>query len=222
MIQLKNISKSYPLGDSVSPVLKHIDLQVDAGEMVAIMGASGSGKSTLMNLIGLLDQPDSGWYYLNGSDVSRLQEDERAQFRNRSIGFVFQSFFLLPRMSAIQNVCLPLQYRDDMPEADMHARAHAVLTKVGMGNLTTNRPNQLSGGQQQRVAIARALVVNPAIVLADEPTGALDSKTGQEIMDLLTQLNREEAATIVIVTHDPKVSAQCQRVIHIVDGSIVS
>ena len=221
MIQLQNINKSYHLGDQVQHVLKNINLQVAPGEMVAIMGASGSGKSTLMNIIGLLDKPDSGYYYLNGPDVSALEEDDRAHCRNRSIGFIFQSFFLLPRMNAIQNVSLPLQYRD-IPEAEIQTRAQAVLTKVGVGHLINNRPNQLSGGQQQRVAIARALVGHPSILLADEPTGALDTKTGQEIMDLFIQLNREEATTIVIVTHDPRVSEQCQRVIYISDGCIAN
>ncbi|MFU8798046.1 MAG: ABC transporter ATP-binding protein [Gammaproteobacteria bacterium] len=221
MIQLHNIHKSYHLGGNTQQVLKDVNIRVASGEMVAIMGASGSGKSTLMNIIGLLDQPDTGQYILDGSDVSSLPDDERAACRNKGIGFVFQSFFLLPRMTALQNVCLPLQYRD-MREDEMRVRAEAVLAKVGMGGeLASHRPNQLSGGQQQRVAIARALVVAPAIVLADEPTGALDSKTGQEIMNLFTQLNREELATIVIVTHDPKVSAQCQRTIDIVDGRIL-
>jgi putative ABC transport system ATP-binding protein len=220
MIQLQNISKSYHLGETTQHVLKSVNLEIASGEMVAIMGASGSGKSTLMNIIGLLDQPDSGYYYLNGPDVSSLDEDERAQNRNRSIGFVFQSFFLLPRMNALQNVSLPLQYRD-MPEPEIHARAQTVLEKVGMGHLAQNRPNQLSGGQQQRVAIARALVGHPALILADEPTGALDTQTGQEIMDLFMQLNRKESTTIVIVTHDPRVSEQCQRTIHIKDGHIV-
>lgn len=209
------------MGTTSQTVLKGVSVQVDDGEMVAIMGASGSGKSTLMNIIGLLDQPDSGEYYLQGSLVSSLTDDERAHFRNRAIGFVFQSFFLLPRMNAIQNVMLPLQYRDMSPAA-REKRAEILLSKVGMATLMDHRPNQLSGGQQQRVAIARALVGEPHILLADEPTGALDTKTSQEIMDLFIHLNKEEKTTVVIVTHDPGVAKQCQRTIHIVDGNVVS
>lgn len=220
MIELQDISKAYLLAGEIQPILQNINLSIKPGELVSIMGASGSGKSTLMNIIGLLDQPTSGRYLLEQREVSSLSDDERAYIRNHKIGFVFQSFFLLPRLNALKNVGLPLIYRGLSP-GEMEQRAATVLKKVGMADRTHHLPAQLSGGQQQRVAIARAIVGEPAIILADEPTGALDSKIGQGIMDLFIQLNQEEKTTIIIVTHDQHVAAQCQRVIHIADGQLV-
>jgi putative ABC transport system ATP-binding protein len=200
-------------------VLKHVDLSIEAGEYVAIMGASGSGKSTLMNIIGCLDRPTSGRYFLAGTDLTTLNDDELADIRNQYVGFVFQQFNLLPRLTALANVMLPMIYAD-VPRSQRILQATEALERVGLKEQIQNRPNQLSGGQQQRVAIARALVNHPALVLADEPTGALDSKTSQEIIDLLTELN-QQGTTIAIVTHDANVAAQTKRVIHMQDGAIV-
>ncbi len=220
MINLKNIHKSYFLAGQEDKVLKGINIVINDGEMLALMGPSGSGKSTLMNIIGLLDQPSEGEYFLNQQEIHTLQSHQLAELRNRHIGFIFQSFFLLPRLSALQNVSLPLIYREDNPEM-MKKKALSVLEKVGLSHLTHHRPNELSGGQQQRVAIARALVGNPKIILADEPTGALDSTTSDEVLDLLCQINRDEKTTMLIVTHDQHVADRCQRIIKLKDGVLV-
>jgi putative ABC transport system ATP-binding protein len=219
MIYLENITKTYHLGEIDVPVLKQIDLSIESGEYVAIMGASGSGKSTLMNIIGCLDRPSSGLYLLDGTNLTTLDDDELADIRNQYIGFVFQQFNLLPRLTALGNVMLPTIYAD-LSRAQRIDRATAALVQVGLKDRLENRPNQLSGGQQQRVAIARALVNHPALVLADEPTGALDSTTSSEIMDLLTELNKQ-GTTIAIVTHDANVAARTKRIIQMVDGVIV-
>jgi putative ABC transport system ATP-binding protein len=219
MILLEDISKTYYLSTINVPVLKHVNLSIAEGEYVAIMGASGSGKSTLMNIIGCLDRPTSGQYFLAGTDLTTLNDDELADIRNQYVGFVFQQFNLLPRLTALANVMLPMIYAD-VPRSQRIFQATEALELVGLKEQIQNRPNQLSGGQQQRVAIARALVNHPALVLADEPTGALDSKTSQEIMDLLTGLN-QQGTTIAIVTHDANVAAQTKRVIHMQDGAIV-
>ena len=220
LIDLHAVTKSYALGTTVEHALQGADLQVEAGELLAIMGSSGSGKSTLMNIIGLLDHPSSGSYRLNGQEVSTIQEEERARLRNQFIGFVFQSFYLLPKLTALQNVGLPLRYRHT-PVHEIERQSLAMLAKVDIPpHLAKHKPQELSGGQQQRVAIARALVGNPRIILADEPTGALDSKTGQEVMALFTHLNQQDKVTIIIVTHDEKVSRQCKRILHIQDGKI--
>jgi putative ABC transport system ATP-binding protein len=219
MIYLENITKTYHLGEIDVPVLKQIDLSIESGEYVAIMGASGSGKSTLMNIIGCLDRPSSGLYLLDGTNLTTLDDDELADIRNQYIGFVFQQFNLLPRLTALGNVMLPTIYAD-VSRAQRIDRATEALVQVGLKDRLENRPNQLSGGQQQRVAIARALVNHPALVLADEPTGALDSTTSSEIMDLLTELNKQ-GTTIAIVTHDANVAARTKRIIQMVDGVIV-
>ena len=220
LIELKNVSKKYRVGDVVTTVLKGVSLRVNRGEMIAIVGPSGSGKSTLMNLIGLLDKADEGDYLLNHQNISTLSNDELASLRNKHIGFVFQQFNLLPRFNTIQNVGLPLVYRKELQALVCQKKITTVLEKVGMAAFADHRPSQLSGGQQQRVAIARALVGSPEVILADEPTGALDSATGKEIMDLFLTLNHE-GRTIVLVTHDEKIANQCNRILTMKDGHII-
>jgi putative ABC transport system ATP-binding protein len=219
MISLKDITKTYHLESIDVPVLKRVNLSIDEGEYVAIMGASGSGKSTLMNIIGCLDRPSSGQYFLAGQDLTTLDDDELADIRNQYIGFVFQQFNLLPKLTSLSNVMLPMIYAD-VDKSQRIEQATDALVQVGLSDRIQNRPNQLSGGQQQRVAIARALVNHPALVLADEPTGALDSTTSEEIMNLLTELN-QQGTTIAIVTHDANVAARTKRIIRMVDGVIV-
>jgi putative ABC transport system ATP-binding protein len=218
VIDVRNLTKDYRLGEIMVPALRGIDLQIFPGEMVAIMGPSGSGKSTLMNMIGCLDSPTTGEYYLDSLLVSDLKDDELAIVRNQKIGFVFQNYNLLPRIDALENVTLPIRYSDNT--ANMRQRAAAALQSVGLEDRIHHKPNQLSGGQQQRVAIARALVNEPAILLADEPTGNLDSQSGKEVMDLLLNLNQQQNTTIVLVTHDPTVAAQAKRIVQLFDGLI--
>jgi putative ABC transport system ATP-binding protein len=220
MILMQGITKVYFLSEVKVPVLKGIDITIEQGEYVAIMGASGSGKSTLMNIIGCLDRSTEGDYTLEGRNLMNLDDEQLAFVRNQRIGFVFQQFNLLPRSTALENVMLPMVYAN-IPKQKRRQRAIQALTQVGLGNYIHNRPTQLSGGQQQRVAVARALVNDPALVLADEPTGALDSETSQEIMDLLTELNRN-GITIIIVTHDREVAAQTHRMIRLQDGLVIS
>lgn len=220
LIMLHDIAKTYQIGGISSRVLKEISLTVNDGELLAIVGASGSGKSTLMNIIGLLDKADGGDYWLNGRNIAGLNDDELAALRNHSIGFVFQQFNLLSRFSAKQNVALPLTYRHVTP-LEIKERVMIALGRVGMDAFAEHRPTQLSGGQQQRVAIARALVGEPRVILADEPTGALDSRTGAEVMNLFLALH-DEGRTIILVTHDEQVAAQCARRITLADGQIVA
>ena len=220
LISLKNICRSYRNGEQKLQVLKNINLEISEGEFVAIMGPSGSGKSTLMNTIGMLDTPTSGEYYLEGQEVARLGEKQLAQVRNQQIGFVFQQFFLLSKMDAVQNVELPLIYAG-VPAAQRRKLAEEYLSKVELTDRIHHLPSELSGGQKQRVAIARALVNDPSIILADEPTGALDTKTGSQIMELLVELN-EEGKTIIMVTHEPEIAAYAKRQIVIRDGVISS
>jgi putative ABC transport system ATP-binding protein len=219
MIVLKDIVKRYTMGDDVVMALAGVDLFIDRNEYVALIGPSGSGKSTLMNLLGCLDSPTSGSYTLNGRDTSGMNDTELAHVRNREIGFVFQSFHLLPRLTVLQNVMQPLVYRG-MPAAERRRLAEESLTKVGLGDRMGHRPNQLSGGQRQRVAVARALVGSPSILLADEPTGNLDSRTSAEIMALFDQLHAQ-GQTVVVVTHEPDIAAHCHRTIRVSDGRIV-
>ena len=222
LIELHDIRKTYSLGEIDVPVLKGISLSIEKGEYVALMGASGSGKSTLMNILGCLDRPTSGDYLFEGREVGRLSGDERAKLRNKHIGFVFQSFNLLPRTSALENVCMPLYYTaGDISSREAVKRGRAMLERVGLAERMDHEPSQLSGGQQQRVAIARALVNHPPVLFADEPTGNLDSKTSVEVMKLFETLNKE-GITIILVTHATEVADCAKRTIHIQDGLIVS
>ncbi len=218
VVHAENLTKVYKMGDVEVHALRGLSLEIFKGEVVTIMGPSGSGKSTLMNILGCLDHPTSGSYLLDGEEVSNLRDDQLAEIRNRKVGFIFQSFNLLGRQTALSNVELPLRYAG--LTSGRKEKARQSLIAVGLADRITHKPTELSGGQQQRVAIARALVNNPAIIMADEPTGNLDSKVGQEIMDLLLNLNRELGTTLIIVTHDPQVAAQTQRVIRIRDGVV--
>jgi len=217
MIELEDITKIYRMGKVEVPALRGITLNIQEGEMVALVGASGSGKSTLMNIIGFLDKPTLGRYTLDGVDVSRLNDNKLAELRNKKIGFVFQTFNLLPRTSALSNVELPLIYSG----GQKRKRAVEALERVGLGARANHKPTELSGGEQQRVAIARALVNNPAVILADEPTGNLDSAATAEIVSIFLQLNRE-GITVLLVTHEPDIAAQAQRIIRLLDGKIIS
>lgn len=220
VIQLQNVYRTYEMGDQVLNALDGVDVDISRNEYVAIVGASGSGKSTMMNIIGCLDRVSRGDYLLNGINVGDMTETELARARNRKIGFVFQSFNLLSRASALKNVMQPLVYRQ-IPRAERKRLATEALGNVGLGDRLESRPNQMSGGQRQRVAIARALIGNPAILLADEPTGNLDSKTSQEIMTLIDQLHAK-GQTIIMVTHEPDIAAHCERVIKLTDGKVES
>jgi len=220
VIETRDIKKSYIMGEVEVQALRGVSFTIQRGEVVSIMGPSGSGKSTLMNTLGCLDRPTSGEYILDGEQVASLSDDQLANVRNRKVGFVFQSFNLLSRQTAITNVELPLRYSGN--QDGRRQRAIEALKAVGLEDRMTHRPYELSGGQQQRVAIARAIVNDPAIIMADEPTGNLDSKVGQEIIDLLLKLNRDSGTTLIIVTHDPKVAAQTQRIIRIRDGVVES
>lgn len=218
ILEMKKISKSYFMNYEELEVLHNVNLSVDSGEFLSILGPSGSGKSTMMNIIGCLDVPTSGSYFLSGRDISQLDEIELAKVRNREIGFVFQSFHLLPRLSALQNVELPLIY-SGLPYSERQKRSKDILERVGLSDKMRNLPNQLSGGQQQRVAIARALVTEPTILLADEPTGALDQKTGLQVMELFEEINRD-GRTIIMITHDTGIAQRAKRVVNILDGKI--
>ena len=220
VIEIRNIIRDFPLGQETVHVLKGIDLDIERGDYIAIMGPSGSGKSTLMNLLGCLDTPTSGSYILNGKDVSKMSDDELAEIRNNEIGFVFQTFNLLPRTTALENVALPMIYAG-MSKKDRTQRAEEVLTDVGLADRMDHKPNQLSGGQRQRVAVGRALVNKPSIILADEPTGNLDSKTSEEIMDLLDEIHRN-GNTVIVVTHEEDIAAKAHRVIRLIDGMVDS
>jgi ABC-type lipoprotein export system ATPase subunit len=222
LMDLKNIYKTYHVGELDVPVLMGVSLSINKGELVALMGASGSGKSTLMNILGCLDHPTSGQYFLDGQEVSNMSSDERALLRNHKIGFVFQNFNLLPRTSALENVMLPLSYTvENISDREVRRRAMELINRVGLGDRYHHEPSQLSGGQQQRVAIARALINRPALLLADEPTGNLDSHTSAEVLQMFQQLNQEEGITIILVTHDPNVAKHARRIIGISDGVIV-
>ena len=219
VIEAKDLTKVYQMGDIEVHALRGLSIKIRRGEVVAIMGPSGSGKSTLMNMIGCLDRPTSGEYLLEGEQVSNLKDDQLAEIRNRKVGFVFQTFNLLSRATALSNVELPMRYSEIA--RGRKERAKSALELVGLGDRIHHRPNELSGGQQQRVAIARSLVNDPAIILADEPTGNLDSKSGVEILQLLLKLNEEQGTTLVVVTHDPEIAQQTQRTILIRDGVVV-
>jgi len=222
MIEVQDITKIYRLGSVDVPALRGVSFSIERGEVIAIMGQSGSGKSTLMNILGCLDLPTSGQYFLEGNNIASLNEDQLSEVRNQKIGFVFQQFNLLPRMTVLRNAELPLLYNGDRSEKEIKQRAESILTAVGLADRMHHRPTELSGGEQQRVAIARALINVPALVLADEPTGNLDSHTGAEIINLLLALNKERDLTLIIVTHDPLIAAQAQRVIRLRDGLIES
>jgi len=216
MIQLQDITKVYPMGKRELTVLSGVNLRIEKGELLAIMGPSGSGKSTILNLIGCLDKPTSGSYYLEDREVSRLSSGELAAVRSQKIGFVFQTFNLLPRLSALANVELGMRYAGGVDRN----RAVEALTKVGLSDRANHRPTELSGGEMQRVAIARAIVKNPPLILADEPTGNLDSRSGTDIISILTSLHAEQGITLVIITHDANIAHHCQRIVHLKDGQV--
>lgn len=218
VLAMQNICKSYYIGEEELEVLHNVNLMIHTGEFLSILGPSGSGKSTLMNIIGCLDVASAGKYFLSGNDINDLDEIELAKVRNKEIGFIFQSFQLLPRMSALQNVELPLIYTG-LPASERKKRSKTILERVGLTDKMRNLPNQLSGGQQQRVAIARALVTEPSILLADEPTGALDQKTGAQVMELFEELNRDGRA-IIMITHDSNIARHAKRIVHILDGHL--
>src|SRR5690349_17662976 len=221
LIRLEDVTKTYHLGEVDVPVLKGVSLEVEPGELVALMGASGSGKSTLMNILGCLDRPTSGKYWLDGQEVSKLSSDQRAMVRNKKIGFVFQSFNLLPRTSALDQVMMPLTYTaKHLSDREARKRAAALLQRVGLGDRMHHEPSQLSGGQQQRVAIARALINHPPLLFADEPTGNLDSRTSEEVLRMFQDLNQKERITIILVTHALEVAEHANRSIRIRDGLI--
>ena len=219
VVNARDVTKVYKMGEFDVHALRGVSLDIARSEVVSIMGPSGSGKSTLMNVLGCLDRPTEGEYLLDGEKVEGLNDDQLSSIRNRKVGFVFQSFNLLPRQTALTNVVLPLRYAG-VNNQEAHERAMAALEKVGLGDRVKHRPNALSGGEQQRVAIARSLVNDPAVILADEPTGALDSKSGQEIMELLLKMNEEQGTTLIFVTHDPRIAAMTQRTIHLKDGLV--
>ena len=220
LIEFDGVCKYYQMGDTLVKAADHVSFKINKGEFVAIVGQSGSGKSTCMNIIGCLDVPTHGVYRLNGRDVGKMSRNELASVRNEMLGFIFQQYNLLPRLNLMENVEVPLVYAG-VSRAERHARAREVLEQVGLGDKLKNRPNQLSGGQQQRVSIARALVRNPAVILADEPTGALDSQTSRVVMDLFHELHEKYHKTIVLITHNPELAEECQRVLTLRDGLIV-
>lgn len=220
VIDINTLRKTYIMGTTKVHALRGVDLEINTNEYVALMGPSGSGKSTLMNLLGCLDTPSEGNYVLDGSDVSKMTDSQLAEVRNRKIGFVFQTFNLLPRLSALENVALPLVYAG-MARKDREARAHEVLAAVGLGDRTDHKPNELSGGQRQRVAIARALVNNPSIILADEPTGNLDTKTSIEIMEIFEKIH-DDGNTVILVTHEPDIAEHAHRIVRLRDGEVES
>ena len=220
LIEFEDVCKYYRMGDTTVKAADHISMKIEKGEFVAIVGQSGSGKSTCMNIIGCLDVPTAGTYRLNGRDVGKMSRNELASIRNEMLGFIFQQYNLLPKLNLLENVEVPLVYAG-IPRAERHRRAREVLEQVGLGDKLKNKPNQLSGGQQQRVSIARALVRNPAIILADEPTGALDSKTGRMIMDIFHRLNEEQGKTIVLITHSQELAEETQRIVTLKDGIII-
>ena len=219
MIEIKDVTKVYDMGEMEVHALRGVSLSIDEGECLTIMGPSGSGKSTMMNVLGCLDSPTEGSYYLNGQDVSGLSDDQLAHIRNKEIGFVFQQFNLLPRTTALRQVELPLMYAG-LSGRERHGRARAALEAVGLGDRVGHKPDELSGGQQQRVAIARALVTQPSIIMADEPTGNLDTKSGEEILRVFEKLNNEQGITVIFVTHDPEIAEYGSRTIHLRDGLI--
>lgn len=220
MLKLTDIRKTYKIGPVDVEVLKGVSLEVERGELLSVMGTSGCGKSTLMNIVGMLDKPSSGIHLLEGREVGNLSDNEISSIRNNKIGFVFQSFYLLPKLTSLENVGVPLIYRGTK-KSEIRRRSHEFLKKVGMDDRAQHRPNELSGGQQQRVAIARALAGKPSIILADEPTGALDTQVGKDIMKLFVDLNAEEDITVIIITHDPKIAKQCKRSVRMQDGVII-
>ena len=219
LIEFDHVCKYYQMGDTLVKAADHISMKINKGEFVAIVGQSGSGKSTCMNIIGCLDVPTAGTYKLNGRDVGRMSRDELAEIRNELLGFIFQQYNLLPKLSLMENVEVPLVYAG-VPRGERHRRAAAALERVGLGDKLRNKPNQLSGGQQQRVSIARALAGRPAVILADEPTGALDSHTGREVLKMLQELHRQ-GNTVVLITHDNSIAVQAQRIIRLEDGRVV-